>query len=525
MPHSTNTTCSICGSAVQAPSSSPSPSMEAENLLKTNETPYNREACCASLADAEAYLGNLNAKIDRIEETLRLLWDEQKRCEYTVQTYKMILHPVRTLPDDVLWEIFAQCLDLNGFGKRLWGMECHPDTLNPRTAPWTLGQVCHRWRTVALSSASLWRHIGIVFPPPTVSDRYLAGMVALLMEQIRRSGVHPLVMYLHAPHNLDTHHPLLTLACAQSTRWEKLRFSVRGAALGLKVLRCISSLVKGTCHLLRCLLLEIMGIDADMFGTELIDAFSFAPRLHELSFFGPPAIFPLINIPRHQLTHYRDQTDFPSANEQVIRQMVNLMGLYALGLDLSQFASTSMVHLRTLSLHFPSRLEKSTDSFLLQSLPNLRDFRLAVVWLNERKLGLLQSFLTRCAPTLRSIYISVFNDRDNHLIKLLECVPGLTCLRLCNVNTAAIRALAVPTFLAHLRDIGFWALRQEDIEPLVRLVENRVTCQEPQLKMMRLGINGTDFSQLQQLKALEAKGIQIEISLADWFRDVLPDIS
>ncbi|TEB39435.1 hypothetical protein FA13DRAFT_1807919 [Coprinellus micaceus] len=51
----------------------------------------------------------------------------------------------RSLPEDILREVFVQCLPIT-----------HNSTFSPRDAPVLLTHVCRRWRNVALSTPSLW---------------------------------------------------------------------------------------------------------------------------------------------------------------------------------------------------------------------------------------------------------------------------------------------------------------------------------------------------------------------------------
>ncbi|KAG7445492.1 uncharacterized protein BT62DRAFT_830734, partial [Guyanagaster necrorhizus] len=78
-------------------------------------------------------------------------------CELGVATEqlrssKMLLHPIRTLSDDVLYEIFICC-----------SPTCLMIPLRT-LPPWTISQVSQQWRLVAVSASCLWSSISLYFP-------------------------------------------------------------------------------------------------------------------------------------------------------------------------------------------------------------------------------------------------------------------------------------------------------------------------------------------------------------------------
>ncbi|KAJ6586609.1 hypothetical protein B0H10DRAFT_1637773, partial [Mycena sp. CBHHK59/15] len=55
------------------------------------------------------------------------------------------VYPVLTLPTETISRIFIECLPTH---RRV--------RLSARKAPLVLAQICHRWRTIALSTTGLW---------------------------------------------------------------------------------------------------------------------------------------------------------------------------------------------------------------------------------------------------------------------------------------------------------------------------------------------------------------------------------
>ncbi|KAK0457487.1 uncharacterized protein EV420DRAFT_1236415, partial [Desarmillaria tabescens] len=74
---------------------------------------------------------------------------------------KALLHPIRSLSDDILREIFAYCgKDWDDF----YATYTPHDSLNTTLPPWTISQVSRKWRHVAVSTSRLWSSISPDFP-------------------------------------------------------------------------------------------------------------------------------------------------------------------------------------------------------------------------------------------------------------------------------------------------------------------------------------------------------------------------
>ena len=99
-----------------------------------------------------------NQNITNLELELRALKSKRKQLRSTaLEEYLIITSPIRRLPDDILSEIFYQCI------------HSHRNPLmSASEAPVLLTQICSRWRSVALSSPELWARLHIPF-----CDNYL----------------------------------------------------------------------------------------------------------------------------------------------------------------------------------------------------------------------------------------------------------------------------------------------------------------------------------------------------------------
>ncbi|KAF9029332.1 hypothetical protein BDZ89DRAFT_933125, partial [Hymenopellis radicata] len=95
-------------------------------------------------------LQDLDQKIAQVKETLDYLVTTRHQAEEHMNDAKSLLHPIRSLPTELMSEIFSHCVP------RGYVDEGCLDSLDPRLAPWTLSHVCYRWRSLALSSPQLW---------------------------------------------------------------------------------------------------------------------------------------------------------------------------------------------------------------------------------------------------------------------------------------------------------------------------------------------------------------------------------
>ncbi|KAF8892384.1 hypothetical protein CPB85DRAFT_245019 [Mucidula mucida] len=131
-------------------------------LPNGNNAPHDmdREQLRAFLDEAQDDLAKHDEKMEM------LLKDVVAKIQRRIWDARNLLHPLRTLSDDVLHEIFTHCfLDREALE---WKFCTEPDSdysaLNSKNVPWTLSQVCSSWRRVALSAPRLWSTIIFTFP-------------------------------------------------------------------------------------------------------------------------------------------------------------------------------------------------------------------------------------------------------------------------------------------------------------------------------------------------------------------------
>ncbi|KAJ7653783.1 hypothetical protein B0H17DRAFT_993610, partial [Mycena rosella] len=155
-----DTSCHTCGAALVAAG----PDKEFEMLAPTGSTERHRELQVTSdpPLDSEyifiiSVVSCIRRRLSRHDEEISRLRTriEQREKERTALRNDLSLHtaiisPMRRMPYELLAEIFSLALPYHPIG-----------TFNVQDAPWTLAQVCGRWKAVALSSPSLWSLIAI----------------------------------------------------------------------------------------------------------------------------------------------------------------------------------------------------------------------------------------------------------------------------------------------------------------------------------------------------------------------------
>ena len=94
----------------------------------------------------EKSISAVDEEIARLEETLFDLQSKRRKMMEYTKAHKALIAPARTLPTELLAEIFTLCLSEN------W----HDRRFDVRQAPLLLSNICKRWREIALSTPFLW---------------------------------------------------------------------------------------------------------------------------------------------------------------------------------------------------------------------------------------------------------------------------------------------------------------------------------------------------------------------------------
>ncbi|KAK0458362.1 uncharacterized protein EV420DRAFT_1643246 [Desarmillaria tabescens] len=198
------------------------------HLLATNDVPLDEEihSFAAISAEKEELRNKVRRQITHLRDSTDYLLALQEKTEWETANYNTVRAPLRRLPDDMLSEIFFQCVDEIDIQQNIDRIGKEQDvisSLDYRRAPWLLTRVCKHWRAVALSHPRLWSIISVNTPGGIYAGS-LTHMQALEL-QLQRSGTCPLSVALRSTTTLASSHTL-QLLISSSPRWKKLLTAV-----------------------------------------------------------------------------------------------------------------------------------------------------------------------------------------------------------------------------------------------------------------------------------------------------------
>ncbi|KAJ7125807.1 hypothetical protein C8R43DRAFT_958278 [Mycena crocata] len=231
-------------------------------------------------------------------------------CIRKLQQHRYILkahldayvYPVLTLPNEIISEIFLHCVSFD-----------RTDPIpSPQKAPLLLGQICHLWREIALSTPSLWNMITLDI---IKVDAY-ESQLRLLDMWLTRSRASPLTisLFYRNPQDPDGLGPIY------------------GGSAILNIPFADLILIEGDMPLLEELALGI----TDMFPLIVyppdpswpVQRFDHAPKLTDVIFLRglEPTVF---TLPWAQLTHISVRDTEPRQVVDVLRSAMNVIYLNA----------------------------------------------------------------------------------------------------------------------------------------------------------------------------------------------------
>ncbi|KAK7047131.1 hypothetical protein VNI00_006796 [Paramarasmius palmivorus] len=278
----------ISRSTIRGPPDTLYKDLKRSNRYPDGASPYKEEHKAAKV------------RLDQLRATIALLEAEKKRLEGIVEKYKVILHPIRIAPADVLRQIFDFCVD------RIEGqVDLPPSSLTPSRMPWVLGQICRSWRDLVLYTPQLWNTISLeIRQIEGLSRESISADVQRLGLQLHRSQDLPLIVSIFSDNvklqgngslritseTLLDIHPFLVLVCSFSERWKYLH--LKGSSQGVQ--RVFST--RG--FLPR---LEWLVMDLDETPDQATACFEFAPQLTSISLHTVT----LIKLPWNQIQRFR----------------------------------------------------------------------------------------------------------------------------------------------------------------------------------------------------------------------------
>ena len=198
--------CAKCGGSLAKSLEIPSRySNTAVRLLSTNEPPqpFEKILIRKDLQRGCDMLARVNEEIAVLQATLSELQTTKEFVERFIDDHKIVLSPLRCirLPPEILTEIFRCVAPV-------------VDT-DVKRGIWPLGRVCSYWRTILLSSPSLWSTARISTTQASVTEAILS-----------RSGNALLDLELFIHHPVASASGMIDMFLAESQRWYKAELHV-----------------------------------------------------------------------------------------------------------------------------------------------------------------------------------------------------------------------------------------------------------------------------------------------------------
>ncbi|KAJ7205957.1 hypothetical protein GGX14DRAFT_643722, partial [Mycena pura] len=198
--------------------------------LGTNYCPNVEEAAelKALLVEPVLRLKRLDDEIAEMQRAIDKLTEERNHVAAYISAHRALLSPVRTLPLDIIQEIFSACLPTD--------RNC---VMSASEAPVLLGRICSSWRAISLSTPSLWANIHIAesTSPPTTNtpsvifQKKMAQRIEIIKTWLSRSGHCPLSISLAGSTSEWTMVPFMEAILSFAHRWQHIRLAVSEVAL------------------------------------------------------------------------------------------------------------------------------------------------------------------------------------------------------------------------------------------------------------------------------------------------------
>ncbi|KIK51179.1 hypothetical protein GYMLUDRAFT_101115 [Collybiopsis luxurians FD-317 M1] len=385
--------CPKCGysSSIDIPHN-PFHSSRVKTLIGTNQplTEDEERHFKAFVADGKSKLSLLDDRIALVKNLLENLRRTRKELDLALKERKKILHPMRSMPTDLLMEIFKHGSGLYDDPKELFRSDWH--SLKFNFPPWVYGRVCRRWRDISVHAPALWTRVKIV--PPLILNR--AGyydthadrrprdfVIPALTFYLGRSESLPLSVYLRmwsdnsSYQDKHWHEAISALAYSHSRRWVSLHLGqAESIATSLISNDSFQSLIDLKTE-------EGPGRSADLMHF-------LAPQLKSWTMIGSP----LTSVIRTTLpTKFHDQIQEYSSSQIVYDDVLRVIQL--------------LPNLRTLVVQElrPSSSEQSLSQTI--RLPRLRE--LHIVQSTPNNASFLPPFLDAIVcPFLQSLSIDVW---------------------------------------------------------------------------------------------------------------------
>ncbi|TFK34041.1 hypothetical protein BDQ12DRAFT_738431 [Crucibulum laeve] len=449
-------------------------------LLRSGYIPSDSERFVIeeSIKDGYDELGVWDREIYRLRAILYHA-EQQYRCaEDFIHARKALLSHTRTIPIDILGEIFTHCLH-------------GPETWAGYPAAVALSHVCSKWRTAALAMSALWSTFSIEFDLLPSGDAVLEYMNACI-NRSRRQPLSFKILASNDPYDSITNLRIIDLLESCSERWEHVTFSMPRDSLLNTPLSWPGSFPK-----LKSLKLE----DSTSMPPHASNKYSpirftaNAPRLRKLALCNLPTNFIEGNI-WSQLTELRLQGNGMRSTKDILQLLSKAGALVRLHVEdagsinpyMFSGARVRHIYLRYLTIWSP-KAQRFLEHLVLPNLKGL-DIDYCETPINPYPAvssGTLTRLLERSQCQLKDLALT--DTPVSELLKILSMTPSLTNLSLRNfdITTPFLMRLAFgysgfgePAYLPKLRELSLDAFPSRKVWPdiaeaLSAVVKSRTT--------------------------------------------------
>ncbi|KAJ6454446.1 hypothetical protein C8R47DRAFT_1228679 [Mycena vitilis] len=351
-----------------------------------NKIPMSESAGSAAERAADrARITDIETQILGLKSSLSLLEEQRNLLQHRLGAYT---YPVLTLPNEIVSEIFINFLPVYPVPPPILGI----------LSPNLLGQICRKWRAIALTTPALWRGISLNLDKQT----NLQQKLQLLETSLKRSASSALSINLHIgiradyPDTIDV---ILRTIATHCARWEHLKLDA--------LIYPFPSIV-GPLPVLRTLSMGSIKDVAEHTIPPSISAFHAAPMLRKVELL----VYRSRLFPWSQLTLVTVRLMGLAQCMELLTQATNLV-CCRLGIrtyDLTEdpgLPPVTLAHMETFILGCDDLELAPTWSLVDKvTLPTLRRFEVSERLLVQDPIATLVSFLSRSGCRIHKLCVS-----------------------------------------------------------------------------------------------------------------------
>jgi hypothetical protein len=406
---------------------------------------------------ARSRVSALDGQIAAMEANLAKLKSDRENAVALAVSHEACLSPHSYYPVEILCEIFRLAVE----------MTCDP---------WILGQICRRWRRIALGFPPIWSSIDIDLTPLYDRRQPWPGALTRTSTHLTRSADAPLTLAFRAVRTLEGGvlsnyvAAFLDMLVAHAERWETayLRiFPEHYAFLAPLHGRLLS---------LETLTLDVYSTDSQL------RAFLIAPKLRNLTLAGVLGVPTAVQLPWHQIIRYTADLEY---NHEHLAVFPIFTGVMEARLTLSNLAFTTHEPPRRVSTL--QRLYVNRGCLLDLDLPVLDELTFEPLDQESHEevpLENLLAFLIQSSPRLTKLCLIGRDFSDALLVSVLEQTPALVdlciqCRHLRNIDLVYLVGVVdflhagARTNLPSLQSLTFGGYDFADYIQLADMVESR----------------------------------------------------